>query len=302
MPVPNCRHSRLLFGDLPDRPDGVLHFRLRIVMGKTESHRALFYISERFVHQRRAMSAGSGRDPIGHKQFIADLRRIIVPHIQRDDRTAVFLRKIAVHRHARNPRHTVIESPHSFQSKIANRFQTCFFYIIECGVESCDPMTVERACLQRGRHLRRMIFIVCIDPASAPFQRTDLHSRARTYIPPVPCGPSNPLCPVKHNTSICISCTSTGTCPAVCDASSTNNTPCFFAIAPIFFASFRFPRQIGSVGTDDHFCIFPDRRFQFLIRNISFSSHLRIVTSVPVCPHAYSGRSTELCSIAVVMT
>ena len=37
-----------------------------------------------------------------------------------------------------------------------------------------------------------------------------------------------------------------------------------------FFRIVQISRQIGSVGTDDRFCIFPDSRFQFLIRNISF--------------------------------
>ena len=56
---------------------------------------------------------------------------------------------------------------------------------------------------------------------------------SRTYIPPMPVGPNNDLCPVNASTSICICSTSIGIFPAVCDASTTSSTPCCGTARPI---------------------------------------------------------------------
>ena len=57
----------------------------------------------------------------------------------------------------------------------------------------------------------------------------------------VPCGPINPLWPVKQSTSIFMSFTSIGITPAVCDASTINKRLCFRAICPIDLISTTLP-------------------------------------------------------------
>ena len=49
---------------------------------------------------------------------------------------------------------------------------------------------------------------------------------AATHRPPVPCGPMRLLWPVKQRTLMCMRCMSMGNTPAVCDASTTNKSPC----------------------------------------------------------------------------
>ena len=62
-----------------------------------------------------------------------------------------------------------------------------------------------------------------------PTTRGAARKPGRTYSPPVPCGPSSPLWPVKQSTSMPSFCTGIGQAPAVCAASTINSRPCFFA-------------------------------------------------------------------------
>ena len=51
--------------------------------------------------------------------------------------------------------------------------------------------------------------------------------------PPMPEGPSSPLCPVKHRASICNFRISKAKCPAAWALSTAKSTPCRRQMAPI---------------------------------------------------------------------
>ena len=57
-------------------------------MRKAEPHHALALRVEKFMHQRRTVTAGAGADPVLMKKPVADLAGILFPKIQGNDRHA----------------------------------------------------------------------------------------------------------------------------------------------------------------------------------------------------------------------
>ena len=120
--------------------------------------------------------------------------------------------------------------------------------------------------------------------------------------PPVPCGPNNPLCPVKHSASIFIAWISIGRIPADCDASTIKCSPWRLQASPIRY-------RFSAVPVTLEACVHTIASVSGRIASSNASLEIvpssptgRIVSATPCCSFKYKGRNTELCSIAVVIT
>ena len=115
-------------------------------------------------------------------------------------------------------------------------------------------------------------------------------------IPPIPCGPIKPLCPVKHNISILSSFMEIGITPALWAVSTTNKIPFSLQSFPTLWIS-----NISPVTLDA--CVIAIILVSFVIAClISSTSGEVIVKQTPCRSISYNGRRTLLCSINVVIT
>ena len=135
-----------------------------------------------------------------------------------------------------------------------------------------------------------------------PTRNGFIFTPSRTQMPPMPCGPRRPLCPEKHSTSMCICSISIGRRPADCAASTRNNVPFSRHKAPSFSRSLTLPVRFDAwVQTSALVSgrILAARTSRHIL---PFSSQGMMVRSTPSFSFRYKGRSTELCSIWVVIT
>lgn len=124
---------------------------------------------------------------------------------------------------------------------------------------------------------------------------------ARTR-PPVPWGPSKPLWPVKHRASTGTSVRSIGSTPAVWTVSSTKRAPCSRHSRLASAMGVTLPVTLDAWVSATTFVSGRNAEASSSSRNLPRSSIGTTVQVTPSLHSAWSGRSTELCSIAEVMT
>ena len=96
--------------DLLNRPNRQIHLVLGIEPVEAEADGSLPDRSKRLVHQRRAMAAGAGLNPVINEQDVAHLAGIEIAEIDGDDGRAQLCGKITVDTDAANPANPLLEA------------------------------------------------------------------------------------------------------------------------------------------------------------------------------------------------
>ncbi len=120
--------------------------------------------------------------------------------------------------------------------------------------------------------------------------------------PPVPWGPSRPLCPVKASASIFISSISMGKVPAVWAQSTKNFSPCSRQKAPTRATGRRVPQTLLAWVMTTSRVSRRRQRSSSPGSSEPVPSHRAREKVHPVCSSWTRGRMTALCSMAETMT
>ena len=127
-----------------------------------------------------------------------------------------------------------------------------------------------------------------------------ISTSSRTYMPPIPIGPSSDLWPVKQRTATPRSSMSSGSTPAVCEASRISGMPRSRQWRPTSRTACTVPITFEPWFMTTAFVSGRRRAMTAAGSTWPRSSKSTQSTSAPCSCSAHNGRSVELCSACVV--